>query len=412
MDDSRSPRRTSPANELPTLLLLLLSSLGWFALVLASLAGVVITSWLTLALARAARADASGSLGPLALALVVSIGIPVALAFWRHQRDLRRVTTTLAWLPAAWNACGLLLASQLIPDVMGTALRSNGAWVAVEQLGDTHTGTRVLSALGHNTADWIDPPPDAPPIKPDAEVEASLSLGDEGLEAITVPFSSEGNAILMDVEVSGPNATITKPYLFDTGASFTTINTNTAREIGITVPEDAPTLKFNTASGPREGQMVYLPRIKLRDVEIEGLLVSVCDGCVNERSAGLLGLNVMREFVVTIDFPEHIQLVPRPRQARPNRAYDINPTVEFEVERPEIWLGRVRWIVQVQNRGTVPIFDVVPEVRFSDGQRLRGAAVPEIAPGAIGESLVEGRATTEDRDTELGFVISLVEAYW
>ncbi len=393
-------------------MLLLLSSLGWFALVLASLAGTVFTCWLTLALARATGGGPeASSAGPIAIALIVSLGFPIALAFWRHQGDPRRAMTTLAWLPAVWNACGLLLASQLIPNVMGTALRSHGAWVAVEQLGDTHTGTRVLSALGHNTADWIDPPPEEAPVEPSGEAVEPLTLAD-GLEAITVPFSSEGNAILVDVEVSGPSATLTVPYLFDTGASFTTINTKTAREIGITVPENAPTLKFNTASGPREGQMVYLPRIKLRNVEIKGLLVSVCDGCVNERSVGLLGLNVMREFIVNIDFPNHIQLIPRPRTERPNRAYDINPTVELEVERPEVWLGRVRWIVQIQNRGSVPIHDVIPEVRFSDGQRLRGEAVPEIAPGATGESLVEGRATTKDHDTELGYVLSLVEAYW
>lgn len=392
------------------LALVVAQSLGWFALVLSSLAGVVVATWVALSLAR--MTDPEGGAGLFLLALLVTVGVPVCLALWRHGRNARRVLGALAWLPAAWNVGGLLVATQLVPDLMGKALRKHGAWVVVEKLGDTHTGTRVLSALGHNAADYIDPPPEEPPVEPPRE------LADAGERAITVPFSSEGNAILMDVEVDGPTGSITAPYLFDTGASFTTINTETAAKIGIEVPDDAPTLKFNTASGPREGRMVYLPAITLDEITIEGLLVSVCDGCVNERSAGLLGLNVMREFIVTIDFPNHIKLAPREqrRTGPPNRAYDINPTVDLEVERPEIWLRRVRWIVQIKNRGTEPIRDIIPEVRFSDGQRLRGAKVDKIEPGEVGESLVEGDVTSaegsDSEKTELGFVITLVEAYW
>ena len=160
--------------------------------------------------------------------------------------------------------------------------------------------------------------------------------------------------------------------------------------------------------------------IELGDVRIEGLLVSVCDGCVNERSAGLLGLNVMREFFVQMDYQaEVMHLIPRSRDVKPNRAYDINPVVELDVEgRPEIWLGRVRWVVLVKNRSTAVIEDVVPEVQFSDGQRLRGAPIARIEPGESGRSLVEGRAARGKRDAAddggetLGFTLTIAEARW
>ena len=99
------------------------------------------------------------------------------------------------------------------------------------------------------------------------------------------------------------------------------------------MPDDAPTLTFNTASGPRESRMVFLPALELGAVRIEGLLVSVCDGCVNERTVGLLGHNVMREFFAQIDYKnQRMILIPRMAQSRPNRAYDIEPVVELKVD--------------------------------------------------------------------------------
>jgi hypothetical protein len=79
----------------------------------------------------------------------------------------------------------------------------------------------------------------------------------------------------------------------------------------------------------------------------------------------------------------------------------------------EVWLGRVRWIVRVENRGSVPIRDVVPVVKFADGPTLRGKPIDEIAPGAVGRSLVEGRAALDGKGDSKGhYTLGLVEAYW
>ena len=234
-------------------------------------------------------------------------------------------------------------------------------------------------------------------------------------KAISVPFAEKGTAILMDVTLRGPDAELTLPYLFDTGASYTTISSKTAKALGVQVPDDAPTLTFNTASGPRESRMVHLPALRMGRVEIPGLLVSVCDPCVNERNEGLLGLNVMREFFVQMDYKnQRMQLLPRASETAPNRAYDIEPLVELKVEGgAELWLGRVRWMVLVRNRGTVPLRDVVPVVRFTDGPTLRGASIDEIAPGKVGRSLVEGKASLDGTDDSKGhYTLGLVEAYW
>ncbi len=404
---------SSNGRGVKSLVLSIIAVVGWSALCVASVVVILVALWITSALARAQPPD--GDAGALwlsvrswGLAALLVVGAPLALAFWKHGGDRRRVASTLAWAPLVWNFAALALAGQLIPDLVGTALRQHSAWFIIDRVGDSHTWTRYLSALGHNTADLIDPLEDA--------AEPVTLTADEGdsapPDAITVPFSADGNAILMDVELEGPAGSSVFPYLFDTGASFTTISSSAAATLGIEVPGDAPTLHFNTASGPRESKMVYLPALRLGDVELQGLLVSVCDGCTNDRSEGLLGLNVIREFLVQMDYQSaRMRLLPR-IDDHPNRAYDIGPALGLEVEgRPEIWLGRVRWVVLVENLSTVPIEGVIPEINFSDGLRLRGQVIERIEPGAVGRSLVEGKTKAREGG-ELGFTLTISEAYW
>ncbi|MBZ5715607.1 retropepsin-like aspartic protease family protein [Nannocystis pusilla] len=397
-----------------------LSSLGAFALVLASMFVVPFALWCNFSLARTAQLDARvGAAWLWLLAFIVTLGLPVALAVWKYGADSRRLSAAMMWLPLLWNLGAILLCTQVIPGLLVESLRAQGD-LAGKRFGDSHKVARILSAVGNGLADRLAPPVPAPPragARP-GEIAAVptpvvAKAGAAPNDAIAVPFSAAGNAILMNVELEGPAGRLSLPYLFDTGASFTTVHTETAAKLGLTVPDDAPTLQFNTASGPRESRMVYLPKLRLGGIELEGLLVSVCDGCANDRSQGLLGLNVMREFLVEMDYQaERMKLLPRPHDGRANRAYDIYPAVQIEVEgSPEIWLGRIRWVLLVKNRSTVAIENVVPEVHFSDGQRMVGAAIARIEPGGSGRSLVEGKTFAEDHE-KLGFTLALAEAYW
>lgn len=382
----------------------------WVAMVFTSVLFVPFALWSNFTLARVAQLDVhTNSMWLWLLSGLVTLGVPLTLALWKYSGDGRRMLAALAWLPLAWNLGVMLVATQFAPRMLVTALRSQGS-LSGQSLGDSHDVTRFLSAIGHGIADQIDPPEDAPAVQPPPPSPVRAASAAE----ITVPFSASGNAILMNVELKGPAGRITLPYLFDTGASFTTINSDTAKVLGLLVPDDAPTLQFNTASGPRESRMVYLPGLRLGETELSGLLVSVCDGCANERTKGLLGLNVMREFFVQMDYQaERMHLIPRQHDGKTNRAYDIGPTVKADVEgNPAIWLGRIRWVLLVKNRGSTAIERVVPEVQFSDGQKIRGAVIDRIEPGAVGRSLVEGKTQTKNDKDVLGFTINIAEAYW
>ena len=66
-----------------------------------------------------------------------------------------------------------------------------------------------------------------------------------------------------------------------------------------------------------------------------------------------------------------------------------------------------------KNRGTVPLRGVVPVVEFTDGPTLRGATIPEIAPGKVGRALVEGKANVDGKaDTKGHYTLGLAEAFW
>ena len=394
----------------------MLLALLWVVLGLGSLASAVVALWVVVSLARAAAVGSGGAFLPWFIAVALTLGLPCALAVWKHQHEPKKISLTMAWLPMVWNTVGLLAMSQLVPDIVGAALRGQGSAVAAETLGESHSATRVMSALGHHAADVVDPerPPTvaeraAPPLP---FTDANLDMS----KAISVPLEEQGTAIFVEVGLEGYGGRhAKKTYLFDTGASYTTLSTEAAAELGIEIPDDAPVLEFDTAKGRRESRMVYLPALRLGQVRIEGLVVSVCDKCINGRHTGLLGQNVMRRFLARIDFQKgRMLLIPRAGASRPNRAYDIGPMVQLEVEGdPVMWGDRVHWVVEVHNRSTVPIRDVVPTANFTGGPNLLGVKIDEIGPGEVGRSLVKGKVGSgSQKKTEGHFKLGLSEAYW
>lgn len=386
----------------------LLIVIGWVMLSLLSLAITVVAALTLYSLARSAN-QATHAAWLWLLAIALTLGLPFLLAAWKHHAAPKQIRVTMAWLPSVWNAGALLIAILLVPDLVGTTLRGV-EWVVQGRLGDTHAATRALSAFGHEAAEVIDPGGGEFP----APVIESTRVALDG--DILVPFKEQGSAIFLPIVLEGDNGQqVELDYLFDTGASYTTITSATARTLGIEVPSDAPSLQFNTASGPRESRMVYLPALRVGEVQIPGLLVSVCDSCATDSAGGLLGLNVMREFLVQMDYQgSRMRLLPRIHEGRANRAYDIAPTLTMAIEgRPEIWLGRIRWVVTMTNHGTVAVENAMPRADFKDGPQLFGERVDRIEPGETGRSLLVGQVVDDGEDSKsVEFTLMLVEAYW
>lgn len=281
----------------------------------------------------------------------------------------------------------------------------------------------LLAACEPEAERSVDATPVAPSADPSAETpsvttptatpeQPDLDLG----HAVVIDFDPEQTGIYLGVELEGPSGRVERlEYLFDTGASYTTITSETARKLGIEIPADAPRLEFDTAAGKRSDAMVRLPALKIGDVRVPSLAVSICDACATRRGVGLLGLNVIREFVVQTDYQtSQMRLLPRVQETRPNRAFDIQPLLDLDIEgTAEVVDGKVEWTVAVKNKSVAAIEDVVPRVSFGNGVHLTGAAITRIEPGASGRSTIAGNVLDKGEEGgALSYTLSLVEARW
>lgn len=386
-------------------------SLSW----LMSAFMVVLSVMVGLSLAHAAQqpqppelALSSAISGKAFLAsLLFALGAPLVLAWWKYGPDPRAIFETMSWLVALCNGFALALGALVMPELMAKAFRSSDEVVA-EVIGTQNSLTQATSALGQEAALHLSPQQD-----PRNQPRLTREIARDEAHRENIALGREGNGVFVEVELFGPKQHLKQKYLFDTGASYTTITRQQARQLGIDIPPDAPRLDFNTAAGTRSSPMVFLPRLRIGNYDIDGLLVSVCDTCATDRYPGLLGINVMREFHVELDYQDrHMRLIPRVYDGPANRFYDIEPLLELSIEgRPEVWMHNIRWTAKIRNRGTVPVHNVIAQVEFGGEQSVLSEAIATIGPGQTQKTLIRGRLKRKARGP-MEFTLSLAHAEW
>ena len=118
-----APRANAPDPNSGGGLASIFASLGWVLLGVASLLTGAVAVIAVMAMAFQANPERSPAL-LLALALCLTFILPFALVAWKHWGDPPRIRTTMAWFPMAWSLGGLLIGTQLVPDLVGSALRN------------------------------------------------------------------------------------------------------------------------------------------------------------------------------------------------------------------------------------------------------------------------------------------------
>lgn len=328
-----------------------------------------------------------GASTPVAVlaAAIVALIVPLGVVLWKdgppHVARPRGLATV-----AGWNIVALAFVALAVPDPLGIALREHGWMFAARAFGEDDGLTRAASMLSHEVADVVDPPRDQPPV--DVRTAAA--------------------SIHVEVELSGPGGSVSQQYLWDTGATYTTLTRKTAAQLGVAVPEDAPVVELDTAAGPRRSALVVLPTIRIGGHAVHGIAASICDTCAHDDISGLVGLNAMRHFVSKLDGPAgRLQLVAAPDV---DRTHDITPFVSLAVEgTPNLAGDHANWRVAVHNTGPRLLTAVVPRVEFRGGQTLLGSEIESLAPGQTAWSRVKGRAG----ETASGeFTLTLHRAAW
>jgi clan AA aspartic protease (TIGR02281 family) len=95
------------------------------------------------------------------------------------------------------------------------------------------------------------------------------------------------------------NRRLTVPLLLDTGADFTILTKQVAKDLRIPAMERLPKLQFRTAGGAVNFPLTTLQSIRVGTAEVQDVNVAIdVDGHL---PVGLLGMSFLRHFKVTVD---------------------------------------------------------------------------------------------------------------
>jgi predicted aspartyl protease len=143
-------------------------------------------------------------------------------------------------------------------------------------------------------------------------------------EGAGIPFRMSKSRPLLIVEafVNGEG-----PFNFavDTGASVTVVSPRVAKKASLT-PSRKAAAKAIGAGGQLDTRLAKLESLVLGTVEVKHLRVAVMSlsavgRAIHLRLDGILGYNLLKNYRVTIDYPNGVVLLqsapPRPKTARP-----------------------------------------------------------------------------------------------
>ncbi len=196
-------------------------------------------------------------------------------------------------------------------------------------------------------------------------------------ELVVLPYEGSASSLRVPVELEGRGGRhLEVVLLFDTGASFTSVDRRTLDALGVRVPDDAPTIEVRTANGPRQTPLVLIERLWIGGFEVEGVTVGLCDACAHEDEVGLLGLNVSGRFLVTVDQQaREIHLRPRPDA---HQGADVRYWVHPAAAATRWPDGRVDVEVSLRNDAPRVVRDAVVRVGCGEDYEV---AFARVAPG-------------------------------
>jgi clan AA aspartic protease (TIGR02281 family) len=168
----------------------------------------------------------------------------------------------------------------------------------VDEKGTVHF-TDDLSTIPERNREGAEtrkPPKETPTPKPQEKPRPPLAEKISEPEGMTVDLVRSGEVSFAEVVL---NERITQHFIVDTGASFTVISREAARELGVTIDENTPFIPIATASSVILNPLVKLRSIRVGEAEVENVDVLVHD--LPGSSAGLLGNSFLSKFKVVLD---------------------------------------------------------------------------------------------------------------
>ncbi|MDG2333015.1 MAG: retropepsin-like aspartic protease [Myxococcota bacterium] len=243
------------------------------------------------------------------------------------------------------------------------------------------------------------PSPSASQVPPPAKREAAAP------ETVRIPYLGDKSSLRIEAHVDGPESGELFTLLFDTGATFTTLNRESLDALGLSIPPDAPRVTLQTANGRLEAELVLVDAIWLGDSPVEWVTVAVCESCASKTSVGLLGLNVSQRFQVALDHDRREISFER-RGSGDDRSLDIRNWLRIRSQVTKHWDGRIEVDLQGFNDARQEIRSAVVRLECS-GQSF---AIQLDAIPPLGEASVQVELPREADCSEQE--LELTRAYW
>lgn len=235
---------------------------------------------------------------------------------------------------------------------------------------------------------------------------ARLEVEEPPTERVVVlPYEGDGRIMRVSAFFDGPVYGEEFPMIFDTGATFTTLNREALAALEVEVPPDAPTVVLHTAAGEATAQLVLVDAAWLGEEMVDWVTVAVCEPCAGAGAAGLLGLNVTGQFEVALRH-DRKQIELRRAPGRENRKVDIGQWLEIEA-RVRRWRdGRVQVELKGWNRSPADIGQALVEVKCGDSRfAVELEHIPARATATTRKSLPHDTDCT-------GYRIDLLRGTW
>ena len=116
----------------------------------------------------------------------------------------------------------------------------------------------------------------------------------------TIPFTKEGNEIVVNVEVNGRPC----PMYFDTGAEKISFGKEQLQRLGLSIPEDAREGTSTGIGGSTKSYSFAIQRMRLGPIDKSDVEVSVTEAA--NIGKPLLGQNFYKDWQYTIDNDHHL----------------------------------------------------------------------------------------------------------
>ena len=132
--------------------------------------------------------------------------------------------------------------------------------------------------------------------------------------------------------VVGPSGRQDVIFLYDTGATYTTLDMETAAAIGLDFNTATVELETRTANGVVTRPLMLLPEVRIGQHTVRNVAVSQCDSCRDGELIGLLGLNVLQEFATNVS-PDGRQVTLIPASSGAGRMLSLKAFIEASLMR-------------------------------------------------------------------------------